>query len=52
MTISTLLGMFYIGYAMVFGVMSISYGIFLHQSLILLLIGVLALIGTKTARNS
>lgn len=51
-TISALLGFFYMAYALVFGVMSITYGIFLHQSLTLLLIGILALIGTKTTRHS
>lgn len=49
--IATFLAVLYIGYSMTFGVMSLIYGIFMYQSIMLLLIGGLAIMGTRGAQD-
>jgi len=47
--ISILLGVLYVAFSLVFIVMSIAYGLFLPQWVLLLPIGILAIYGAKTA---
>lgn len=47
--ISILLGVLYVAFSLVFIIMSIAYGLFLPQWVLLLPIGILAIYGAKTA---